>query len=202
MKEFAYTLVTDGSSDRVLMPIINWVLDQIGDLRYVPQFAEFVPKASVGISQRVRSAMSIYECDLLIIHRDAENVSLQERTEEIRLALADLDKSFVPIVPVRMSEAWLLLDERAIRTAASNPNGRTHLNLPRIETLETQINPKLVLFEALRAASELPQRRLQKFRPESCRHRIAEISEDFQNLRRLSAFRQFESDLITAVARL
>jgi hypothetical protein len=36
----------------------------------------------------------------------------------------------IPVVPVRMTEAWLLADEFAIRSAPGNPNGTQSLDLP------------------------------------------------------------------------
>jgi hypothetical protein len=36
-----YTLITDGSSDRVLIPIINWALDQIDGVRYNSSMLKF-----------------------------------------------------------------------------------------------------------------------------------------------------------------
>lgn len=202
MKEFTYTLLTDGSSDKVLIPIINWILDQINDVRYVPQFAELTLRPSVGLRERARRAMEVYECDILVIHRDGEAVPYDDRLLEIERSVDGFDKPYVPLIPIRMSEAWLLLDEQAIRAAASNPNGKVKLNVPPIGSLEAIADPKQRLFDLLRQASELPPRRLQKFRPDTCRHRIADLTENFEQLRQVSAFRQFEEKLIRAVETL
>jgi hypothetical protein len=40
------------------------------------------------------------------------------------------DMPVVCVVPVRMMEAWLLIDEMAIRRVAGNPNGRIPIELP------------------------------------------------------------------------
>jgi hypothetical protein len=190
-----YTLLADGSSDRTLMPIINWTLNQIHDIRFVPQFAELVPKPALGLQQRASETLKVYQCDLIFIHRDAENSELENRIQEIRGALETVATPFVPIVPIRMTEAWLLIDEQAIRNAASNENGRTPLNLPLLKNLENIPDPKSVLFDRLRLASELPPRRLKKFHADGKRHRVSELIKDFSLLRELSAFKQFEKDL-------
>ena len=105
-------------------------------------------------------------------------------------------------MPVRMTEAWLLVDEQAIRSAASNPNGKNDLSMPGLDRLENIPNPKNMLFEKLKLASELPTGRLRKFRPETRRHRVAELISDYSQLRNLSAFVKFEGDLIECVKAL
>lgn len=197
-----YTLIADGSSDRALIPIIDWSLDQIADLRYTSQYAEVSLKKSEGLFRRAEEAIKFYECDILLVHRDAETLSIDRRIEEIRSHLSKLGKPYVPVVPVRMTEAWLLVDEQAIRSAANNPNGKAELDMPRVDRLEDIPDPKNMLFEKLKLASELPPGRLRKFRPESCCHRVAELISDFSQLRNLSAFVQFEDDLIERVQAL
>ena len=190
-----YTLITDGSSDRVLIPIINWALDQIDGVRYNSQYAEISLKKSAGLFRRAEAAINVYECDILFVHRDAESSNIDRRIEEIKKQLIKLNKPYIPVVPIRMTEAWLLVDEQAIRSAASNPNGKAKLNLPGVKKLEKLPDPKVVLFESLKLASELSPARLRKFRPETCRHRVAELISDFSQLRKLSAFVQFEKNL-------
>jgi hypothetical protein len=112
---------------------------------------------------------------------------------------ANLSTPVIRAVPVRMIESWLLFDENAIRSAASNSNGTADLGLPRIATLEKIPNPKAILFNALQNASELPPRRLQRFRVEAARHRIPNFISDFSPLRALRSFQSFEDELIEAL---
>jgi hypothetical protein len=92
-----------------------------------------------------------------------------------------------------MTEAWLLLDEEAIRGAAGNPNGKEPLDLPRAPD---QIpNPKDVLGELLKQASGLSGRRKKSFRPERHIWQIPGCMRDFTILRRLEAFVDFEKEL-------
>ena len=200
--ELTYTLLTDGSSDRVLIPIINWALDQIDGVRYNSQYADVSLKPSVGLFRRAEAAIKVYECDILFVHRDAESLAMARRIQEIQNQLVELDKPYIPIVPIRMTEAWLLVDEQAIRAAANNPNGKTKLRLPGVNKLEKLLKPKDVLFEKLKLASELSSGRLRKFRPETCRHRVAELISDFSQLRNLSAFVQFENSLAESIQAL
>jgi hypothetical protein len=97
-----------------------------------------------------------------------------------------------------MTEAWLLLDEAAIRSASGNPRGRLPLNLPPSASIERVADPKETLFQALRTASEHTGRRLRSLRVEERRHRVAELM-DYELLRSLSAFQSLENELTTTL---
>ncbi len=198
-KEICYTLLADGSSDKTLIPLINLVLNQVPDLTYRAQFAEHTLKPSAGLRKRAEKAIDIYACDLLLIHRDAENMPFDHRLTEIAQELASLGMPYLPVIPVRMTEAWLLVDEQAIRSAAGNPNGKIDLQIPAAHTLEKLLDPKKTLFDTLRIASELPPRRQAKFQPESSRHRVAQLIDDLDALRQLPAFANFERELLQYV---
>jgi hypothetical protein len=197
---FRYTLLGDGSSDRCLVPVINWALRQIQNvpLGFTAQIADLrenQPRVS-GLSRRIEEAWRQFPCEVLFVHRDAEGMELSRRLEEIEEATrAATDLRYVPLVPVRMTEAWLLIDETAIRKAADNPNGTENLKLPPIQKLESLPDPKHWLHEALVLASEKKGRMLQQFKRDlpSRIHRVAALIDDFSPLRRLPAFHQFES---------
>ncbi|MHC4144063.1 MAG: hypothetical protein ACYSUD_04700 [Planctomycetota bacterium] len=87
-----------------------------------------------------------------------------------------------------MTEAWLLLDIGAIRQAAGNPNGTVPLNLPSPSNIEGLPNPKRVLHNILREATELGTRRRKRFDTNMAVQLIPKYIENFSPLRRLSAF--------------
>lgn len=103
-----------------------------------------------------------------------------------------------------MTEAWLLMDERAIRAAADNPSGSGSLGLPALSELERLKDPKDALRTALKKACEKTGRRLGQFRRDLPLRvqRVAELIEDFSPLRNLSAFRALEEDTKRALAAL
>jgi len=109
---------------------------------------------------------------------------------------------YVCVVPVRMSEAWLLLDEFAIRQAAGNPNGAMPLDLPPAERVEEIPNPKAVLRDILRTASGLNRRRLKTFRVAQAARLVPRYMANFACLHVLSAFRRLETDVQSLAARL
>lgn len=197
-----YTLVADGTSDRALLPIIDWLIEQHWDQPYQSQLAEHLPPLRSGLRHRIEVAYALYPCDVLFVHRDAESATLARRTAEIARAIPDEVAIHVCVVPVRMMEAWLLSDHDAIREAADNPAGRSALALPNWRRWETLADPKVALREALQRASELSGRKLRKFHPDSRRSRVAELTTDFSQLRALNAFQVLEADVIATCAAL
>ena len=133
---------------------------------------------------------------MLFVHRDAEHNTRDRRVFEIERAAEEARASvrYLPLVPVRMTEAWLLIDASAIRRAADNPNGKVSLDLPLTAKLEQVPDPKKVLDRALVVASEKSGRRLKRFERDLSfrRQRVAALIDDFSPLRELDAFRAFE----------
>lgn len=200
---FRYTLIADGTSDEVLIPILDWLIRQhLPDVRSVPAFARDFGKVGSDLGSRVQAALSYFPCDLLFIHRDAEAMSRAQRKGEIDAVMRTSHVPFVPLIPMRMTEAWLLADEDAIRFAAGNASGRDRLNLPSRQRWETLPDPKATLIDALKRASGKSGRALDKFKPEKARHLITPRSASFESLRGLSAFDALEADLINQLERM
>lgn len=199
------TLLADGSSDVVLLPILGWLLRQRAvraeldwaDLRKLPAPPRTLP-------ERIQTAIELYPCDLLFVHRDAERESREHRVDEICAALDRLDSAppAVCVIPVRMQEAWLLFDELALRRAADCPGGKMALQLPALDRIEQLADPKQLLHDLLRQASGLQGRRAKQFRPRVHAHQLADRIDDFSPLQRLPAFQALEAELDQALARL
>jgi len=170
MKALRYTLLSDGSSDQALLPILTWLLrEHRMTCAIQPEWADLrrLPKRPKTLSERILMSLELYPCDLLFVHRDAESESREGRVDEINRAIAEAAKSvtvpaFICVVSVRMQEAWLLFDEAALRRAAGNPNGQRPLDLPPLSQLEQLPDPKKALYEHLREASGLQERRRKK----------------------------------------
>ncbi len=206
MTELTYTLLGDGASDEILLRHLAWLIGQhlSPEISTRPQWADLraCRDRPVGLAQRIHATLVLYPCDLLFVHRDAENQAPQSRYEEIRRAIEQNGVGSPPavcVVPVRMQEAWLLFDETAIRQAVGNPNGKVKLSLPPPATAETISDPKDVLYGTFRKASELSGRRLKKFSASHAARRLAEYITDFSPLRQLHAFRRLENDLIRSL---
>lgn len=207
MDELRYTLLSDGPSDKALMPILTWLLRQVvPDLPIQPRWADlrrlYCPPRQ--LCDRIQKSIELFPCDLLFVHRDAETTPLEERLNEIKRAVVDADinknvSAVVCVVPVRMTEAWLLFDVEAIRQAAGNPNGTTSLQLPSMSTVENLTDPKRILNDLLRKATGLGTHRRRRFVTSSAVQRIPEYIEDFSPLRVLPAFVALEANILRII---
>ena len=196
-----YTLAADGASDRVLLPIITWSIKQYEVEPVVEQWADFgrIPRQP-NTEQRLKTAFDLYPCDVLFVHRDAEGQAPDLRRGEISDALRGSNIRHIPVIPVRMTEAWLLADETAIRSAAGNPNGTEDLNLPDVRRLETLPDPKKVLRDALTRASGLNARRRSRLSVGRRVQLIPNYIDDYSSLQVLSAFRLLQEDIRALIA--
>lgn len=198
MQEIRYTLITDGSSDRALMPILTWLLIELGvNIPIQSAWADLarLPHPPKKLADRIERAIALYPCDLLFVHRDAEKEPRQKRVSEINQAVElippDIRLPIVCVIPVKMTEAWLLIDERAIREAAGNPKGNKTLNLPKLSKIEALSDPK----ETLEALLELARGHSPRKKQTVSITRIAELIDDFQPLKQLPAFIALEFEL-------
>jgi len=191
-----YTFVSDGSSDKILIPILTWALKQSIQGPIVSQWADFgrIPRQP-NIQAKLAAALDLYPCDLLFVHRDSEGQPPEWRREEIAKNLKQISTAYVPVVPVRMSEAWLLFDESSIRSAAGNPNGIETLVLPDLTTLEDVLDPKKLLHDVLVRASGKNAHRRSRFPVRQRVHLITNYIDDYSPLQSLSAFRNLQEDI-------
>src|SRR5258708_2208129 len=170
MKAVRHTLVSEGATDANLIPIIDWTVREVARVELsTGDQAEVLrlPSSPEALADRVVKAVELFPCEILFVHGEADRVPPVHRYQEIQAAVeaATIAGCVVPavaIVPVRMLEAWLLFDERAIRCAAGNPNGTVPLDLPHLRRVEERPDPKIDLRKALRTASELKRRGLKK----------------------------------------
>ncbi len=187
--------MTDGSSDRVLLPILTWSIRRFTEKPVSDQWADQgrIPRTS-SPAEKLQTILELYPCDLLFIHRDAEGQPPEWRRQEIATRVGDLTRH-VPVVPVRMTEAWLLFDESAIRRAAGNPNGTENLELPPISKFEELANPKNLLYAALLKACGRSVLRRARFPVQQRVHLIPNYIDDYSALDSLSAFSLLQRDI-------
>jgi Domain of unknown function (DUF4276) len=194
MQRFTATLIAEGSSDQALVPLVEFVLDAHCNVPHITTFAANLPAGP--LRDRVSAALSLHPCDLLFVHRDADRSTVPDREEEIRAAVTHSGtRTHVCLIPVRMTEAWLLADEAAIRRAAGNAAGKVNLGVPPIAKLETQADPKSLLFAALEKATELGVQRLRRFDRNRARRQVSGFMSDPSVLRELPSFRHFEAQV-------
>src|SRR5262245_37627712 len=192
MTSLSYVLLADGGRDRALRHVLDWAIRTADPSLAIEGFT-FV-KRDGPVADAIRRTVERYRPEFLFVHRDAEREPCEVRRAEIPTSPGRV----VRVVPVRMTEAWLLIDEAAIRRAAGNPNGNAPLDLPTPVRVEGLADPKQVLLDAMLTASGAlrGRRRKRALRDEAewC-ERVAARVADFAPLADLPAFKAFDAEL-------
>ena len=199
-----FTLVREGTSDEGLVPHLRELLVRAGLDEVIGSVRDY----SGPITERLLSlAAEARMVDIAFVHWDADKRVDRDRRAHIAAAVAAtpaLTSIVVPVIPIQELEAWLLLDEAAIRTVVGKPSCRVPLGLPRLKRVEETASPKEVLQGALLAASETTgRRRRDERRAFSTRRRTLLERLDIDGpVRQLTAWQRLEADVASAVSEL
>jgi hypothetical protein len=187
-RQITYLLLGDGGTDRALVPIVEWAIHRLdpGVDILEPEFR----KRSGSVADFLRAFRT--GAMLVFVHRDAESEGYEKRVAEFA---SSLPGNVVPVIPVRMTEAWLLSDAAAIARAADRPEAR--VIVPPLDRLEDVPDPKQLLESLLIEAASLTGRRRKLFVSSIVKRRVAvaELTTDFGRLEKLVAFRNFQQAL-------
>jgi hypothetical protein len=188
----------------MLLPILDWLFQQhCSEYSVDGAWADLgrLPRPPKTLPEKITVTLDLYPCDILFIHQDAEKESLDVRLRQISEATQGLNyPPVICVIPVRMQEAWLLFDKAAIRRAAGNPNGLISLNLPSPKKVESLPDPKALLFELIRKASNLKGARLKKMNLHKYAFLVSQAITDFSPLRPVQAFCSFEKSMLVILA--
>ena len=188
-RQLAYAVIADGETDRLLVPVIQWAVHRLdpGVEILEPKFRKRRGGVAEYLAEYRTGAM------LIFVHRDAETLTLEERLEEFTA----VDRGdVIPVVPVRMSESWLLCDGKAIAKAAGSPSSPAPV--PAVAQIENIADPKDRLDDLLFGAAGAPAGRRGKVFKRSIAQRrvsVAEYVSDYSPLENLPAFRRFQATL-------
>lgn len=203
--------VAEGSSDAPLADVVTTLFQARGVSVQLtrPDFSLLAERVPRDVASRIAAGCKLMEgraVDLVVVHRDVDNVLSTDRRAEVQQALyaAGVKAAIVPVLPIRMTEAWLLLDEAAIRTVAGNPHGRQPLTLPKPQEVERLADPKLRLRESLLAAADVRGRRRSRLdsRFDSHRRQLLERLDLHGPLTQLSGWVALVADIDATVAEL
>lgn len=204
-----FAFIGEGTSDNGLVPLLRdlCVLSGADATEMQLDWNKLEKKVGRSVSQKAKAALEqVPNLDLLFIHRDADERDAQDRYQEIAQAIESLGvlTDYVAVVPVQETEAWLLLDENAIREVAGKPKGRVRLNLPTPNQVENISNPKERLKELLAKASELKGRRLKRFQKSFPLHRweLLQLLDYERPLAQVPAFKRLVDDISQAMEKL
>lgn len=201
--------VAEGSSDMPIADIVERLFFDRGLVVRLrrPDFSLLgrVPK---DVTSRLKAGEQLSDgpLDLVVVHRDADNAGWQARSDEITYAATSLSERpcVIPVIPVRMTEAWLLLNEDDIRFVAGNPRGRSALRLPATNEVERCADPKQLLASVLLEAADVSGRRRERLskRFNQNRRQLLERLDHNGMVSRLPSWQRLVADIDTAVALL
>lgn len=199
--------ICEGTSDQPLAEIIEALFVERGVYIRLshPDFS-LLPKVAKDVKSRVQAGIELLggSVEVIVVHRDADGAGPDTRRLEINRAVESVygAATTVPVIPVRMTEAWLLLDEQAIRRVAGNPRGRSEIQLPSRRQVESVADPKQLLQRCLIQAADCTGRRrdqVAKRFNEQRRQLLRQI--DYSgSIKDLPSWRQLIADIDAAVA--
>jgi hypothetical protein len=202
-----FILICEGSSDEALISHLQSLLVACGVDEVTGTPLDFVrtPYKPGTIEGKIKIACELEKnFDLLFVHRDSDSIDPNPRYTEIALGVerSQYNGRWIGVVPVQELEAWLLLDELAIRRVSGRPSGREPLALPDFDQIEATANPKEILFEAIRVASKTKGRdrkKLNKQLPALRKQLINGLTID-GSLLQLPSWRRLKEDIIHNIA--
>ena len=203
-RSVSFAFLCEGSSDTGLIAHLETLLVHFG-----AQEAAGMPDTRKGtIPARLRQLLTEEigtGIDMVFIHRDSDGPDRNGREREIRRGVEEsgFPHPFIPVIPVQETEAWLLLDEQAIRDVVAS-KGKQPLRLPKPNAIEGTRKPKEILQKALLAASETSGRRLKKEKNSFNHHRrvLLQRLDPFGAVRDLPSWQCLERDIQRALAQL
>ena len=203
-RSVSFAFLCEGSSDTGLIAHLETLLVHFG-----AQEAAGMPDTRKGtIPDRLRQLLTEEigtGIDMVFIHRDSDGPDREGREREICRGVEEsgFPHPFIPVIPVQETEAWLLLDEQAIRDVVAS-KGKQPLRLPKPNAIEGTRKPKEILQKALLAASETSGRRLKKEKNSFNHHRrvLLQRLDPFGAVRDLPSWQRLERDIKRALEQL
>lgn len=208
MRYLQFAFLCEGRLDLPLKEYVEDLAVESGVFEvfaFAPDFDRLGDLQHASVRSRLQALVDLGDpFDLVVVHRDADSRSRDERQDEVSEAAeaCGLAGRVLALVPVQETEAWLLADEEAIRTVVGNPSGRDPLDLPALHEIEGRADPKEILLNALvRAAHNTPvhRQRVRKGFSDLRRSLLEQLRSDGRHAQ-LSAHRKFRDDLGAWVA--
>lgn len=218
MIQITVGLNTEGPTDiRFMKSIIKRTFDEIAfecdkDIEVLDINVIKVPKGAFAETMLAASQKGVedYSISILCIHADADNKDIEEvmansftpfLTKLSQQNDSDYCKVIVPVIPIRMMEAWMLADKDLLKKKI-NAREIEDSKLGIDKKPETYSDPKDVIANAIRIANAGKTRRRRYAIG------IAELYEDIgisiglDALRQLSSFQHFEEGVRNAFRQL
>lgn len=212
-KQIIVGLITEGPTDiRFLESIVRRTFEEIAfeciqdiDI-YIHSLN--ISKNSSFVDYTVRASyegITTLGIMTLAVHTDADRDTYQKRMNNkiipAQNALNELNNDYckllTPIIPVRMIEAWMLADKKLLKSEIGTSKSDSELGINRDP--EKIANPKHVIEEAIRIATEHLPRRRQRLSISDL-YAIIGDTISLTELKKLDSYRKFQ-DAVKATYR-
>lgn len=208
-------LATEGTTDiRFLQSVIQRTFEHIafeckGEIEvYDPVYLGPTKGQFVESVENLARKAAEQGIMVLCIHADADESSDQKvwdhkfypAFQQIENSETDLCKNLIPIIPIQMTEAWMLADREVLLSEIGTDQLPQNLGLHRDP--ESISDPKFVISEAIRIAfADLPKRRRNQITIADLYQPIGQKAR-MDRLERLESFQKFKSVVREAYRKL
>jgi hypothetical protein len=207
--------ITEGTTDvRFLGQVIRRTFEDVafdcqGEIEvYEPQHieskGEFIPEVFQASKDAFRIGMKV-----LCVHTDADakddshviQYKITPAFENVENSETEnLCKNLVAVIPIQMTEAWMLADKEVLKNEIDTKLLDTDLQIHR--NPESYADPKKAIENAIRIARQpLPQRRRYEFGISEL-YQIVGQKTDLALLGRLSSYQKFRAEVIESFKKL
>ncbi len=211
MKQLVLALYAEGRTDERFLPvIIERVASQILYQRALtqvevtePNVLNHDPKVS-GNAERIFSvAQKAAGYDALIVHRDADNrtadnaleIHFEPGLQLVQKSKKNVCRELLPIIPIRMTEAWMMADVEAFLAVVGTNLKAAELEFPpQPRQVQAILDPKHELNMALDKIFTRRRRRRKKAKLGQYYEPLARRIK-LEKLDSVPAFHQFTDDL-------
>ena len=206
--------ICEGKTDRRLLSnIIRKTFEELafeckGQIEvYEP---EFIASEGNKFVEKVTSAAKKAKwANILCVHTDSDsesddeafNFRINPAFEYVKEEKGNLCKNLVAIVPIQMSEAWMLADSELLLEEIGANDRRRQLNLPRQNQIERKSDPKSLIEEILRITNDSSGRRRSRLTISELYTPISQKI-NLDHLKNLSAFDKFYQNAKKALVRI
>jgi hypothetical protein len=211
--QIGYT--TEGTTDlRFLGNIIHRTFEKIAlecqsEIEvYQPEFLK--KEGTTFVEQICHLATRYNYFHIICIHTDSDSRSITKKMKySINPAITSVQslnepacKNLVSIIPIQMTEAWMLADIDLLKTKIGTTMSNLQLGFPSHSNLiESISNPKTLLCEAIRRANVSHSRRRKHIALSSLYSPISQEL-DIERLNELPSYSAFESNAREAMIKL
>ncbi len=213
MKNVAVALYAEGPTDQLFLPEVirrtaKQNLNQSGQQYIDVKPVDLISFSKIGMKQDeciLQAALRAASYNILIVHADADHRTADRALKErfypgyllVQQAKEDVCRCVLPVVPIQMTEAWMLADPEALRAALGTSRKAQVLGLPfKAKLVEADSDPKQTL-KMIVSKANTHRSRQRQVEIDSL-YTLLGRKVDLSRLRDVPAYQRFEHDLVNA----